>query len=60
MKILLEMLEFTYTMTLCPSPVSPTLEMPMDKAIAGEGGGVKSGETAHHRFHLGFSKYPLR
>ena len=37
----------------------PTLEMPMDKAIAGEGEGVKSGETGHYRFHLGFSKYPL-
>ena len=46
-------------MTLCPSPVSPTLEMPMDKAIAGEGEGVKSGETGHYRFHLVFSKYPL-
>ena len=39
MKILLEMPEFTDTMTLCPSPVSPTLEMPMNKAIAGEGEG---------------------
>ena len=32
--------------------------MPMDKAIAGEGGGVKSGETAPHRFHLGFQNIP--
>ena len=39
MKILLEIPEITDTMTLYPSPVSPTLEMPMNKAIAGEGKG---------------------
>ena len=32
--------------------------MPMDKAIAGEGEGVKSGETRHYRFHLAFQNIP--
>ena len=32
--------------------------MPMDKAIAGEGKGVKSGETGHYRFHLAFQNIP--
>ena len=30
----------------------------MDKAIAGEGKGVKSGETGHYRFHLAFQNIP--
>ena len=30
----------------------------MNKAIAGEGEGVKSGETEHYRFHLAFQNIP--